>query len=64
MIVAALPILDAMAMARRYGMGFLRSRVTMSSTRGVSTRHIVSFTKKAEKNPDTKTMATNRASGW
>src|SRR5512139_2178979 len=62
-IVAALPILAAMATASRYGIGLRRRRVTMSITRGVRTRHIVSFTKKAEKPPETTTMAVNRARG-
>jgi hypothetical protein len=35
----------------------------MSSTRGVNTRHIVSFTKKADKTPETRTMAANKARG-
>jgi len=62
-IVAALPMLAAMATARRYGTGFRPSRIAMSSTSGVSTRHIVSLTKKADSVPETTTMAASRASG-
>ena len=55
-MVATLPILAAMATASRYGTGLRRSRPVISSTSGVSTRHMVSLTKKAEKTPETRTM--------
>ena len=35
----------------------------MSSTNGVNTRHIVSFTKKAENTPETSTIPDNNTSG-
>ena len=50
-MVAALPIFDAVATASRYGTGFRRNVSVISRTSGVSTRHIVSLTKKAENNP-------------
>ena len=62
-IVATLPIFAAMATARRYGIGFRRSRRVISSTSGVSTRHMVSFTKNAEKKPDTSTIAASSRMG-
>ena len=42
-----------MATASRYGTGLRRSVTAISSTSGVSTRHMVSLTKNAEKNPAT-----------
>jgi len=62
-IVATLPIFDAVATASRYGMGWRLTAVTSSSTSGVITKQIVSFTKKAESVPDASAMATSSASG-
>ena len=62
-MVATLPTLAPMATASRYGTG-LRFRVEVtSSTSGVSTRHIVSLTNRAEKNPETKTIAASSRMG-
>ena len=55
-MVATLPMFDAMATASRYGTGLRPSRRVISSTSGVSTRHMVSLTKNAEKTPATSTM--------
>ena len=62
-MVATLPALDAMATASKYGTGLRRSAAVISKTRGVRARHIVSFTKKAEKNPAILAIAPKSMSG-
>ncbi len=52
-IVAALPMFDAVASASRYGSGRCRRAHATSSTIGVNTRQIVSLTKSADSTPDT-----------
>jgi len=62
-IVATLPMFDAVATANRYGMGLRLTPTMISSTSGVITKQIVSFTKKAESVPDASTMATSSVKG-
>jgi len=50
-IVAVLPILDAVATARRYGTGLTPMRRVAVSTKGTITRQMMSLTKNAESNP-------------
>jgi len=59
-IVATLPIFDAVATANRYGNGSSRSLRLMLSTNGTITRQTISFTKNAESAPDVNTTAGNR----
>src|SRR5579883_3073208 len=63
-IVAVLPIFEAMAIASRYGAGLRLSRETSSRTSGVSTRQIASLTRKAEKKPEVAMTAKSSSSGW
>ncbi|MCX6625729.1 MAG: hypothetical protein NTY38_32630, partial [Acidobacteria bacterium] len=63
MTVATLPAFEASAIASRYGTGFRRNAKVISRIRGVSARQTVSFTKKAEKTPDTATTAASKAMG-
>ena len=63
-ILATLPIFDAVATANRYGNGSSRSLRVMLSTNGTITRQTISFTKNAESTPDVKTTAGNRRDGF
>ena len=53
--VATLPMLALIARARRYGVNGSRPRTITVTTRGVSIRHTVSFTRSAESMPDVQT---------
>src|SRR5215467_16082083 len=53
-MVATLPIFEAMATASRYGTGLSLNLRVILRTNGTITRHTISFTKKAESNPDVK----------
>src|SRR5262249_21410921 len=61
--VAALPMLDAVASARRYGSGRCRRASATSMTTGVNTRQIVSWRKSADSPPVTKTSASSTITG-
>ena len=50
-MVAVLPILEAVATAKRYGMGLIPIRLATLSTNGTMTRQMMSLTKNAESNP-------------
>ncbi len=62
-IVAAPPTFEAVATASRYGTGSRRRRRARPRTSGVSTRHTVSFTRKADPTPAASVTTTSRASG-
>ena len=62
-ILATLPIFDAVATANRYGNGSSRSLRVIFSTNGTITRQTISFTKNAESTPDVKTTAGRRCDG-
>src|ERR1700732_3878680 len=63
-IVAVLPALEAIGIAKRYGAGLRLRRVTRSSTSGVMTKQIVSLTRKADNAPAISTIAISKTSGW
>ena len=59
-IVATLPMFDAVATASRYGTGASPSRRAMCRTNGVITRHTMSLTRNAESTPQVKTTVGSR----
>ena len=59
-IVAVLPMFDAVATATTYGIGGSPRRRAMRSASGVITRHTMSFTRNAEKRPLVKITVGNR----
>jgi len=50
-MVATLPMFDAVATARRYGSGFTPMRRVAVRTKGTMTRQMMSLTKNAESTP-------------
>lgn len=62
-MVATLPTLAPMATARRNGTGGYPSPAVASSTSGVSSRQIVSFTNSAERTPATTTPSVSSVRG-
>ena len=59
-IVAALPMFDAVATAIAYGMEGRPSRRVIRRTNGVIIRHTMSFTRNAESNPLVKITVGNK----
>src|ERR1700724_4462633 len=62
-VVAVLPTLEAIGIAKRYGTGSRLSRGARSSTSGVKARQTVSLTRKAENDPATSTIAMSKTNG-
>jgi hypothetical protein len=62
-MVAALPTLEAIATARRYGIGSRRSERVTSMTNGAITRHTASLTRNAENAPAVSAIVASKIKG-
>ena len=62
-MVATLPMFEAVASASRYGSGRWPRAIAISMTIGVKIRQMVSLTKSAERMPLTNTTATSSSRG-
>jgi len=63
-MLATLPIFEAVATASRYGSGLNPNLRVIFKTNGTITRHTMSFTKSAESTPEVKTTAGNSRDGF
>ena len=63
-IVATLPMLDAVATASRCGSAFTPSRLVAVRTKGTITRQMMSLTKKADRIPLVNMTVGNRCCGF